>query len=104
MGKSAVWEPVCLTEQDRVRDVITELHEVDFAPDAFGEMKIHYISQIKEGTVKAIMLGGDRAAKPDFARLSLNCVGGRGSRWGYETAFLTRRPAGLWMSRIIPKL
>ena len=94
----------CLLELERLHEARPELFTVDFVSDAFEEMNFHYISQVKEGTRKVIRLGADRVKKPDFARLALNCVDGRGPRWEYPTTFSMRHSAGLWMSRIIPKL
>ena len=94
----------CLLELERLREARPELFTVDFASETFEEMNSHYIDQIREGTRKATSLGVGRVKKPDFARLALNCVNGRAPRWEYPTTFLMRHPAGLWLSRIIPKL
>ena len=94
----------CLLELERLHEARPELFTVDFVSGAFEEMNFHYIAQVKEGTRNVIRLGADRVEKPGFARLALNCVDGKGHRWEYPAAFLMRRSAGLWLSRIIPKL
>ena len=94
----------CLMELGRVRESRPELFTVDFATDAFEEVNPHYIAQIKEGARNVIRMGSGGVGKPSIARIALNIADGKGPRWEYTATFLTRRPAGMWLARIIPKL
>ena len=87
-----------------MRESWHELFAVDLATCAFGEMNFHYIAQIKERTRKVIRMGADGVGKPSFARIALNSAAGKGPKWERPATFLMRRPAGLWLSTIIPKL
>ena len=93
-----------MLELERLHEARPELFTVDFISEPFEEMNFHYIAQIREGTRKLMRLGAGRVRKPDFARLALNCVHGKAPRWEYPTTFLMRHRAGLWLSRIVPKL
>ena len=94
----------CIADLGRVRDDRPELFTVEFVAESFGEMDFQYLSQIKEGARKVIMLGADNARKPNFARIALRRMDGKGARWEYPTTCLMRHSAGWWLSRIIPKL
>ena len=68
------------------------------------KMNYRYIDQIKDGTRKIVRIGGDGMRKPGFARIALCPVNGKAPRWEYPPTFLMRHAAGLWMSRIAPRM
>ena len=93
-----------LMELEQVRGARPELFTADLLFGAFGEMNSHYISQIEEGERKVTRVVAGSVVQLEFPRIGLKIGDGRGPRRGYPATFLTRRPAGLRLSRIIPKI
>ena len=94
----------CLAELERLRVARPELFTAEFVSETFEEMNFRYEAHIREGARKVMRLGSGRVRKPDFSRLPLSCIDGKSPRWEYPATSLMRHPAGLWLSRIIPKL